>query len=76
MRGALLLYSAAMALALVYTAEHYVVDILIGWAFVAVTAVLMQRLWPAGSRTARLVAFGRRDSDRGRNGTMGDPEGA
>ena len=42
-RGLLALYPVAMTFALVYTAEHYVVDVLLGWvyavaAFVAVAA--------------------------------------
>ena len=36
-RGLLALYPVAMAFALVYMAEHYVVDILLGWIY-AVTA--------------------------------------
>ena len=34
----LALYPLAMAFALVYTADHYVVDILVGWAY-TLTAV-------------------------------------
>jgi membrane-associated phospholipid phosphatase len=37
-RPLLAAYPVAMAFALVYTAEHYVVDILLGWAY-AVAAV-------------------------------------
>ena len=48
-RALLALYSVAMALVLVYSAEHYVVDILIGWLYVIVTAWMMQRLWPPDS---------------------------
>ncbi len=39
-RGALMAYAGAMALTLVYTGEHYVVDVLAGWT-VAVLAILV-----------------------------------
>lgn len=44
-RGVLLLYPVAMAVALVYGAEHYVADILLGWAYalLAFTAVELVR---------------------------------
>jgi hypothetical protein len=49
-RPLLALYPPAMAFALVYTAEHYVSDILLGWAYTAaavwaVTAVAARRPW-------------------------------
>jgi membrane-associated phospholipid phosphatase len=58
-RAALLVYALAMAVALVYTGEHYVVDVLAGWAL-AVLAVLV-------ARTARTDGY-----RRGR-GTVPDP---
>jgi len=45
-RVVLAIYPIAMALALIYTAEHYVFDIILGWLYAGVTAVLMQRVWP------------------------------
>ena len=42
-RPLLAAYPAAMAFALVYTAEHYVVDILLGWAY-ALVAVWIVRV--------------------------------
>ncbi len=42
-RPLLVAYVAMMAFTLVYTAEHYVVDILLGWAFAAVAVVALQR---------------------------------
>lgn len=45
-RAVLAIYPIAMAVVLVYTAEHYVFDILLGWLYVAVTAVVMRRVWP------------------------------
>lgn len=41
-RAALMAYAIAMGLTLVYTGEHYVVDVLAGWG-VAVAAVLLAR---------------------------------
>ena len=43
-RVLLALYPWAMAFALVYTAEHYFVDILLGWAYCAVAFVLAERI--------------------------------
>jgi hypothetical protein len=47
----LLAYPLAMTFTLVYTAEHYVVDVLVGWVYVAATFLLValaERRW--GSR--------------------------
>jgi membrane-associated phospholipid phosphatase len=35
-------YVLVMAFALVYTAEHYVIDILLGWALAAVVIVVVK----------------------------------
>ncbi|WNG93799.1 phosphatase PAP2 family protein [Mycobacterium sp. ITM-2016-00318] len=43
-RPLLAAYVLVMAFALVYTAEHYVIDILLGWALAAITMVGMHRL--------------------------------
>ena len=43
-RPLLALYPAAMAFALVYTAEHYVVDILLGWAYALVAVWVVHRV--------------------------------
>jgi hypothetical protein len=42
-RGALALYAAAMALTLLYAAEHYALDIAIGWLYAIATMVVMRR---------------------------------
>jgi PAP2 superfamily protein len=42
-RPLLALYPVAMAFALVYTAEHYVVDILLGWAYALAALWVVQR---------------------------------
>jgi hypothetical protein len=43
-RPLLALYPLAMAFALVYTAEHYVVDILLGWAYTLVAVWIVGRV--------------------------------
>jgi hypothetical protein len=43
-RPLLALYPVAMAFALVYTAEHYVVDILLGWAYTLVALWIVYRI--------------------------------
>ena len=39
----LVAYPLIMAFTLVYSAEHYVVDILLGWALAAVVVIPLQR---------------------------------
>ena len=56
MRLVLALYPLAMAVALVYTGEHYVFDILLGGLYAVVSAFIMQRAWPVARDR------GRRDS--------------
>jgi len=51
-RPLLALYPPAMALALVYGAEHYVVDVLLGWAYTLLAVWLVGRL-------ADRLAYGR-----------------
>jgi membrane-associated phospholipid phosphatase len=46
-------YPWAMAFALVYTAEHYVVDVLLGWIYALIAFSMVSRLaelQPAGPR--------------------------
>ncbi len=45
-RAMLLLYPAAMAFSLVYSGEHYLIDAVIGWVFVAAVC-LAARAWEA-----------------------------
>ncbi len=50
----MLCYPLAMTFALVYSGEHYVIDVLMGWAYVVFTLVVVrvgERLW--ASRRAR-----------------------
>jgi PAP2 superfamily len=42
-RPLLVLYPAIMAFTLVYTAEHYVIDILLGWALAVVVILVLNR---------------------------------
>ena len=41
----LALYPLAMALTLVYTAEHFVIDILVGWMYVTAVFVIGNRVF-------------------------------
>ena len=43
-RALCLAYALAMSLTLVYTAEHYVADVIVGWIYAAVAVVLYDRL--------------------------------
>lgn len=52
-RAMLALYTVVMAVVLVYSAEHYVLDIALGWLYVVVTGLVMRRLWPGAARGAR-----------------------
>ena len=45
-RAGLALYTVAMTVALVYSAEHYVVDIVFGWIYAGATGWAMWRWWP------------------------------
>ena len=49
-RAALVAYAAAMALTLVYTGEHYVVDVLAGWAVAALAVLVATAARPDGYR--------------------------
>jgi PAP2 superfamily protein len=49
-RPLLALYPAAMAFALVYTAEHYLVDILLGWAYTLLAIWIVDRIASALER--------------------------
>jgi hypothetical protein len=50
-RALWLLYALAMSVTLVYTGEHYVADVLLGWAYAGVTYLAVERL--AALRRAR-----------------------
>ena len=66
-RPVLAAYVIVMAFTLVYTAEHFVIDILLGWALAAVVLLAMS----GSRRVGRTVAGRRGDStERGRNFVM------
>ncbi len=56
-RPLLVAYVLVMAFTLVYTAEHYVVDILLGWVLAAIVLIVMHRL------DARRRGTGREQAD-------------
>jgi len=45
-RAGLMLYTVAMAVVLVYSAEHYTLDIVLGWLFAVAAIAVMRRFWP------------------------------
>jgi membrane-associated phospholipid phosphatase len=51
----LVTYPLVMAFTLVYTAEHYVIDLLLGWALAAVVMVVLKRF---EGRRRRLASTG------------------
>jgi hypothetical protein len=53
-RFVLVAYTAAMAFVLVYFAEHYVFDVLMGWAYALAAFVVVGRILTARSATADL----------------------
>ncbi|MGV0813662.1 phosphatase PAP2 family protein [Mycolicibacterium boenickei] len=60
-RPVLVAYPLIMAFTLVYTAEHYVVDILLGWALAAVVLFALNRY--EARRSARAARAGENDED-------------
>lgn len=50
-RPLLVAYPLVMAFALVYSAEHYVVDILFGWALAAIVAWVLNAVWARRSES-------------------------
>ena len=54
-RPLLVAYPIAMALTLVYTGEHYVIDIVIGWCYVLGAVMAENRLRPWETRAVQRV---------------------
>jgi len=54
-RPLLALYPLAMAFALVYTAEHYLVDILLGWAYTVAAVWVVHRATDRAASGGRIV---------------------
>ena len=52
-RSVCLLYALVMSLTLVYTGEHYVIDVLLGWAYAVATYVAVDRFRARRRRTRR-----------------------
>jgi membrane-associated phospholipid phosphatase len=69
-RTALLAYPMAMALSLVYLAEHYVIDVLAGWAVVGASFWIWSRI---DARRARRAAGGDRAPGDGANDSRNAP---
>jgi hypothetical protein len=67
-RPLLVAYPLAMAFVLVYSAEHFVVDILLGWALAAAVSVLLGLLdsWWSRRRASRSAAPAQPTRDLGR----------
>ena len=57
-RAGLVLYAAAMAVTLVYSAEHYLPDILLGWLYAFATGFALRRF--KDSETSRAASRGSR----------------
>lgn len=51
-RAVLVAYALAMPLVLVYGAEHYTLDILLGWAYALASLWILRRGWPERPKTA------------------------
>ena len=45
LRALLATYALAMGVTLVYTGEHYVIDVLVGWAYAGLSLVAMRAFW-------------------------------
>jgi membrane-associated phospholipid phosphatase len=52
LRAVLASYVLAMAVTLVYTGEHYVIDELLGWAYAALSVTAVHAFWRARSAPA------------------------
>ena len=56
LRVALVAYTLSMAVTLVYTGEHYVIDALVGWLYALVAVLAVRRVIAWRSREPELVA--------------------
>jgi hypothetical protein len=68
-RPLLVVYPLAMAFVLVYSAEHYVVDILLGWALAAAVSAVMALLdsWWSRRRASKSAVLAQPAGDLGRS---------
>ncbi|WP_240956595.1 phosphatase PAP2 family protein [Micromonospora sp. HNM0581] len=70
-----LVYPLAMTFALVYSGEHYIIDVLIGWAYVICVFLIVavgERWWAA----RRVRTRGVQDTVNGRPAKAADPDSA
>ncbi|WP_422268916.1 phosphatase PAP2 family protein [Mycobacterium sp.] len=74
-RPLLVAYPLAMAFVLVYSAEHFVVDILLGWALAAAVSALLGLLdsWWSRHRASKSAALAEPTTDLGRRLAVEDP---
>jgi membrane-associated phospholipid phosphatase len=56
LKGVLALYAVGMALTLVYTGEHYVIDVLAGWAYAAISVMAVNAFVRSRAVTAQRTA--------------------
>jgi membrane-associated phospholipid phosphatase len=54
-RAVLLAYALSMALTLVYSGEHYVIDVLLGWAYAGLAVLAVSRFYAVTRRDQRVV---------------------
>ena len=71
-RWLLLLYPLAMSFMLVYYAEHYVIDILLGWAYVALVVIALAILAISLGVLLESQASSLANADRARDQTLPD----
>jgi PAP2 superfamily len=74
-RPLLVAYPLAMAFVLVYSAEHFVIDILLGWALAIAVSALLALLdsWWSRRRASKSAALAEPTSDLGRGLAVEDP---
>jgi hypothetical protein len=74
-RPLLATYPLAMAFVLVYSAEHFAIDILLGWALAVAVSGLLARLdsWWSRRRAAKSAALAQPTSDLGRRLAVENP---
>ena len=73
-RPLLVAYPIGMALSLIYLGEHYLIDILLGWAYAAATILIVN--WGAerwAERRTRRIAAAPQPAAAGANGQGGSP---
>jgi membrane-associated phospholipid phosphatase len=54
-KALLAVYAVAMGLTLVYAGEHYVIDVLLGWAYAGLAVLAVSRFYAVTRRDQRVV---------------------